>query len=135
MPTDRNVPSIVVAGGLKGTRATNDEELLQSWLASLGSSHTKRNFETTARRFLAALPTGLRAATVEDVRDALSAISSGLGPGTARQYVLRIKSLLSYANRLGYSPFNAGTTIKVRSEIGGVPRSRSGSFLRWRSVC
>jgi integrase/recombinase XerD len=114
----RKVPSVIVASSLKGTRASNDEELLQSWLGSLGSSHSKRNFETTARRFLAALPMGLRAATVEDVRDALTAMSSGLGLGTARQYVLRVKSLLSYANRLGYTPFNAGTTIKVRSEVG-----------------
>jgi hypothetical protein len=30
--------------------------------------------------------------------------------------VLRVKSLLSYAYDLGYTPFNAGTTIKVRSD-------------------
>jgi integrase/recombinase XerD len=35
---------------------------------------------------------------------------------TGRQYVLRIKSLLGYAHRLGYITFNAGATIKVRSD-------------------
>jgi site-specific recombinase XerD len=102
-----------------GTRASTDEQLLESWLASLGSSHTRLNFETTARRFLAALPAGgVRAAKVEDVRDAVEVITSGLSDATARQYTLRVKSLLSYARKLGYTRFNAAATIKVRSDAG-----------------
>jgi integrase/recombinase XerD len=38
-----------------------------------------------------------------------------LSEASARQYVLRVKSLLGYAHALGYMPFNAGATIKVRS--------------------
>ena len=101
---------------VKATRAETDEELLRSWLASLNSPHTRRNFETTARRFLVELPMGLRRATVEDVRDALAGVTAGLAEASARQYVLRVKSLLGYANELGYTPFNAGVTIKVRSD-------------------
>jgi hypothetical protein len=37
---------------VRATRADTDEQLLESWLASLNSAHTRRNFETTARRFL-----------------------------------------------------------------------------------
>ena len=59
----------------RATRAETDEQLLSSWLSSLTSVHTRRNFETTARGFLWGLPMGLRAATVEDVRDALAAIT------------------------------------------------------------
>lgn len=105
-------PTIAV----RATRANNDDQLLASWLASLTSAHTRRNFEMTARGFLAGLPMGLRAATVEDVRDALATLTVGKSEGSARQYVLRVKSLLSYAHELGYTPFNAGTTIKVRSD-------------------
>jgi hypothetical protein len=47
---------------------------------------------------------GLRVATVEDVRDALTSMSTGLSEASARQYVLRIKSLLGYAHALGYTP-------------------------------
>lgn len=101
---------------IRATRAETDEELLKSWLGSLTSEHTKRNFETTTRRFLAELPMGLRSAAVEDVRDALTRISEGLSEASARQYVLRVKSLLAYAHRLGFTPFNAGVTIKVRSD-------------------
>jgi integrase/recombinase XerD len=100
----------------KATRAKSDEELLLSWLASLTSTHSKRNFEVTARRFLAELPAGLRGAAVEDVRDALGRITAEVSETAGRQYVLRIKSLLSYAQRLGYTHFNAGATIRVRSD-------------------
>jgi hypothetical protein len=73
--------------------------MLSSWLDSLASPHTRRNFEMTARRFLAELPMGLRAATVEDVRrDALAKVTVGLAETSARQYILRAKSLLGYAH-------------------------------------
>jgi integrase/recombinase XerD len=110
------VPAHRVVSVVRATRADSDEELLTSWLESLGSPHSRRNFEQTARRFLAELPMGLRAATVEDVRDAMGKVTGGLAETTARQYVLRIKSLLGYAHSLGYTPFNAGARIKVRSE-------------------
>jgi integrase/recombinase XerD len=103
---------------VKATRASTDEALLESWLASLNSAHSRRNFETTLRRFLVELPMGLRAGTVEDVRDALAKITRGLSDASARQYVLRVKSLLGYAHGLGYTPFNAGARIKVRSDAG-----------------
>src|SRR6516225_3513448 len=118
-------PQRIVAAA--GTRASTDEQLLESWLASLGSPHTRANFEATARRFLAELPAGgMRAAKVEDVRDALEAISGGLSDATARQYVLRIKSLLGYAHKLGFTHFNAGATIKVRSDA----RSRRAKLAK-----
>jgi integrase/recombinase XerD len=99
------------------TRANSDETLLASWLASLGSAHSRRNFEMTARKFLAELPAeGLRSATVEDVRDALNRITAGLAETSARQCVLRCKSLLSYGHKLGYLVFNAGEAVKVKSE-------------------
>jgi site-specific recombinase XerD len=101
---------------IRATRAKTDDQVLDSWLDSLTSDHTRRNFEVTARRFLAGLPMGLRAATVEDVRDALEAIRAGVSEATGCQYVLRVKSFLSYAQRVGYTPFNAGAVIKVRSD-------------------
>jgi hypothetical protein len=68
-----------------GTRAENDEQLPQSWPDSLNSPHARRKFETTARRFLAELPMGLRPAAVEDVRDALAKFAHGVSDATARQ--------------------------------------------------
>ena len=103
-----------------GTRAKSDAELVRSWADSLRSAHSRRNFEKTAQRFLDALPPGgIRKATVEDVREALAKITEGLSDATAQQYVLRVKSLLSYGHKLGYMAFNAGVTIKVRPDQSG----------------
>jgi integrase/recombinase XerD len=112
-----NLPKVTVPhriGVVRATRAETDEQLLQSWLKSLSSPHTRRNFETTARRVLAELPMGLRSASVEDVREALEKVTHGVGKTTRTQYVLRVKSLLGYAHKVGYTPFNAGAVIKVK---------------------
>jgi site-specific recombinase XerD len=109
-----------------GTRAKSDAELVRSWADSLRSAHSRRNFETTALRLLEALPAGgIRKATVEDVREALAKITEGLSDATAQQYVLRVKSLLSYGHKLGYMAFNAGVTIKIKPD-----QSRGGLAKR-----
>jgi site-specific recombinase XerD len=110
------VPGHELVAPAKATRANTDEQLLSSWLGSLASDLTRRNFEITARRFLAELPMGMRKATIEDVRDTLAKISVGKSEASTRQYVLRVKSLLGHAQRAGYTLFNAGATIKVRSD-------------------
>lgn len=110
------VPATCIVAVPRATNANTDDQLLQSWLASLNSPNSRRNFDQTARRFLANLGIGLRTATIEDVRSALDAITEGLAASSRRQYVLRIKSLLGYGHQLGYLPFDAGVTIKVRSE-------------------
>jgi integrase len=104
---------------LRGTRAETDEQLLQ-WLDSLHPPHTRRNFETTARRFLAELPMGLRTAAVEDVREALGKCTHSVGDVTARQYVLRLKSLLGYAHKLGYTVFKRDRMMLEVAYAGGL---------------
>jgi len=51
-------------------------------------------------------------------RRAIVAATLGASTATARQYTLRIKSLLSYGHELGYMPFNAGVRIKVPNDAG-----------------
>lgn len=114
MSTSTAIARVSSTSGLPvATRASSDDELLASWLDSLGSPHSQRNFKVTAERFLNALGCGLRQAVVEDVRDAMKAVTSGTAPSTTRQYTLRIKAFLSYAHRLGYTVFNAGTVIRA----------------------
>jgi site-specific recombinase XerD len=125
--TTPNLPAVTIAAVSRATRAENDEQLLDSWIANLTSAHSRRNFEVTARRFMAELPAGgLKSAAVEDVRDALDRITSDVAETTGRQYVLRVKSLLGYAHRLGYSTFNAGATIRVQSDA----RSRGATLAK-----
>jgi integrase/recombinase XerD len=115
---------------VSATCAENDEALVSSWLDSLESPHSRRNFAMSAQRFLAELPVGgLRAATVEDTRDALRRVTRDVSEATGRQYTLRIKSLLTYAHELGYTPFNAGVRIKVRNDA-----SNRGASLAKRII-
>ncbi|HEY7084257.1 MAG TPA: tyrosine-type recombinase/integrase [Hyphomicrobiaceae bacterium] len=116
-PISRSGITIVAA-----TRASSDRELLGSWIDGLTSKHSKANFRLTVERFLHALDMPLRKATVEDVREALDSIaitvdSHGqerpLAQSSVRQQVLRVKSFLSYGQRLGYLQFNAGASIKA----------------------
>ena len=62
----------------------------------------------------------LRTATVEDVRDAINAIAAGQTLTSARQTMLRVKSLLSYGHRLGYLQFNAGAVLKAPADTRSV---------------
>lgn len=102
-----------IAAPFVATKARTDDEVLTAWLANLHSAHTRRNFEKTGRRFLALLGCGLREARVEDVRRGLEALCEGVAPSSGRQYVIRAKSLLSWAHAVGYLPFNAGRIVKL----------------------
>jgi site-specific recombinase XerD len=53
---------------------------------------------------------------VEDVRAAIDTVTVGVSPATAKQYLLRCKSLMTYAKSLGYTRFNAGSTHNARAE-------------------
>ncbi len=106
---------------VSATRAETDMQLVESWLAGMSSQITQAKFRTTAERFLAALSASgltLRSATIEDVRDAIEALTVRKAPGTARQYAQRVKSLLGYGHRLGYLAFNAGATVRTKSTGG-----------------
>jgi site-specific recombinase XerD len=125
VPDDELHSGSTALGGPTHTRARSDAELVASWLAGMNAPTTRANFAKTADRFLAHLAAHgltIRAATVEDVRDAMAALADGMAPSTAVQYQQRIKSLLTYAHRLGYIPFNAGAAIKTKG--GKVDRAK-----------
>ena len=48
------LPAQIVIASLTAISATNDGELFASWVANLGSAHTRKDFGTTAGRFLEA---------------------------------------------------------------------------------
>ena len=148
MAPKSSLPTTRIATLSAGTRAQSDAELVTSWADSLRSAHSRRNFEKTALRFLEALPAGGIPQSDGRGRAPLAKITEGLSDATAQQYVLRVKSLLSYGHKLGYIPFNAGVTIKIRPDqsrgqlakripeyVGGyVPRPDLEKFYR-QDVC
>lgn len=105
------------------TRAQNDMQLVESWLASLGSPISRSRFATTVEKFLvgaARRGLTLREMTVEDMRECLDELTAGHAHSTARQYMARVKAMVSYAHKLGYLRFNAGTPIKIGKYNSGL---------------
>ena len=114
---------------VKATRAESDEALLKSWLRSLNSHDTQRNFEVTARRFLAQLPeSGLRAATVEDVRDSLTSMSVGLSEASARA------STCSASSRSSATPTRWVTRPSMLARPSRCGRMPATAAPRWPSA-
>jgi len=130
MTRDSKAPAIIPAADLvpastSHTRARSDDELIASWLDGMGSDRTRANFAMTADRFmghLAARGLTIRSATVEDVREIMAELATGKAKSTAVQYAQRVKSLLSYAHRLGFTAFNAGAAIRTKG--GAVDRAK-----------
>lgn len=130
MTRDSKAPAIIPAADQvpvapSHTRARSDDELIASWLDGMGSDRTRANFAMTADRFmghLAARGLTIRSATVEDVREIMAELATGKAKSTAVQYAQRVKSLLSYAHRLGFTAFNAGAAI--RTKVGTVDRAK-----------
>ena len=87
----------------------------------MSSPLTRAAFAASAKRFVSHLRAQgltIHTATVEDVREAIAILSAGKAPSSAAQYARRVKSLLSYAHRLGYTPFNAGPAIRTKGGAG-----------------
>jgi site-specific recombinase XerD len=113
------------------TRATTDEGLVRTWLAQHSASpHTRRIYERTARRFLAALPSQLRSATLEDMRKGFEAIAvredgSPAARSTVTAQTAIVKSLLSFGARVGYLRANLGELFKLKA----VPPDRARRIM------
>jgi integrase/recombinase XerD len=85
--------------------------MLRLWLHGR-SRHTVRAYEADARTFLAHAGRPLRAATVGDVQSFGAALAH-LSPAARARRLSAVKSLLAYAHRLGYLPFDVGAPVRL----------------------
>jgi site-specific recombinase XerD len=92
-------------------QASSDEHLIQLWLDGR-SRHTRRVYEADARAFLAHAGRPLRAITVGEVQSYRATLEYLAPPSQARK-LSAVKSLLSFARRLGYVPFDVGSVVKL----------------------
>jgi site-specific recombinase XerD len=85
--------------------------MLRVWLHGR-SRHTVRAYETDARAFLAHADKPLRAITVGDVQ-AFGDSMTGLFSASRARKLSAVKSLLSYAHRLGHVAFRACKSLSI----------------------
>lgn len=94
---------------------TADEKLLTMWVHGL-SPHTRRYYLRDAMQFLECTSKSLADVTLADVQQFATELAfSGLAESSQVKVLSAIKSLLSFAHKLGITPVNVGAAVKSPS--------------------
>ena len=99
------------ATGGMAAQARHDAELLALWLHGRGP-HTGRAYAADARAFLAHVGQPLREITVGCLQGYSDSLA-GLTPASRARKLAAVKSLLSFAHRLGYTTFDVGRPVRL----------------------
>ena len=93
--------------------ADTDERLVELWLARKAVS-TQRKYAEDLSKF-ADFTEGksFAAVTLSDLHDFAEFISVLMAPSSQGRILATIKSLLSFANKVGYLPFNVGAAVEL----------------------
>jgi len=93
--------------------AHSDERLMELWLARKAPS-TQRKYAEDLSKFSDFTEGKLLAQiTLSDLHDFASFISVLMAPSSQGRVLATIKSLLSFANKVGYLPFNVGAAVEL----------------------
>ena len=93
------------------SQSDSDETTLELWLHGR-SAGTRRAYEADARAFLAQCNKPLLMVTVGDVQAYATSVTNLATASQARK-LSAVKSLLSFAQRIGYMPFNVGAVVRL----------------------
>jgi site-specific recombinase XerD len=103
MPALRTVPR----------QAETDAQVLQLWLHGK-SPCTQRAYVSDLRRFDTFVGRPLAGVTLGDLQEFADALEgSGLAPSSQARTLASVKSLLSFASRIGYTQFNIGAALRL----------------------
>lgn len=119
------------------TRATTDRQIITSWITSKRSPHTRRAFSIAADRFTDAmdeLSLELRSMTVEDLADVFSKMAETTTEKAARAYALRIKSLLTYCAKVGFTSHNLGVTLTIKPDPSNLAQRIMAESEVWKLI-
>lgn len=92
-------------------QAHDDETMLRLWLDGK-AGHTQRAYAADVNAFLAHVGRPFRTVTMGDVQ-AFGATIAHQSPATRARKLGSVKSLLSFAHRLGYVAFNVGAPVRL----------------------
>lgn len=108
--------AVIAPSGL-GTAAdgSQDARLVELWLSTKTSGHTRRAYATDAARFLTAVAKPLAWVTLADVQSFAESLGQGsLKPASQNRTLTAVKSLLAFGQQTGYLAFNVGAAVKLR---------------------
>ena len=92
-------------------QADSDRQLVELWIARHNSRHTRRNYRRQADRFLGHIRKSLTEVRIGDVQDFITSLD-GQASATRANAVSAVKSLLSFAQEIGYIRVNVGKAVK-----------------------
>lgn len=103
LPNEPDVPS---------AQAASDLELVQLWLAEK-SAHTRRAYERDLTEFVDRTDKPLQAVLMTDVQAHRQyLVDRGLSPGTVARKIACLKSLFTFAHKIGYVAFNVAQPVR-----------------------
>lgn len=95
------------------TGADNDQRLIELWLHGRPTT-TQLSYRGTADRFVVHVRKSLHQVTLGDLQGFADSLGSArLEPGTRRKVLAGIKSLFSFAHRIGYLPFDTAGPLRL----------------------
>lgn len=102
------------------TRATSDMQLVASWVEGVRSPHTRRLYNRVGSQILSWLDVRgltMRSLQLEDVRELVAELSGRVSARSSKATTANVvKSLLSFAHRSGYMPFNGSAFVRRGSD-------------------
>lgn len=98
------------AASVVPAQAHSDEHLIALWLHGRPAT-TARAYRADAREFLAHAGVPIRGVTLGAVQSFVDSLAA-MKPASRARKVSSIKSLLTFAHRLGYVTFNVGAAVK-----------------------
>jgi integrase/recombinase XerD len=101
-------------------QSDSDETTIGLWLHGR-SPTTRRAYDGDARAFLTQSAKPLRAVTIGDIQ-AYGQSLTHLAPASQARRLSAVKSLLSFAHRIGYTAFNVGAVVKLPPVKGTAER-------------
>ena len=97
-----------------GTQIATDEHLVNLWLAGRPET-TRRAYQADAAWFLSALQGNLRGTSVVDVLTTAQSVTGARA--TRARRIAAIKSLLTFASRVGYIEANLGRILRCPARL------------------
>lgn len=93
--------------------AESDERLVELWLARKAASTQRKYGEDLSKFTDFTEGKALAGVTLSDLHDFAEFISVLMAPSSQGRVLATIKSLLSFANKVGYLPFNVGAAVEL----------------------
>jgi site-specific recombinase XerD len=92
-------------------QAHSDSQLIALWLHGK-SEHSQRAYIADVQRLLAAVPKSLAEITLSDLQGFADSLRE-LSANTQKRVLSAVKSLFTFAHKLGYIRFNVGAALKA----------------------